>query len=502
MSSGGTGEMDGIGGIGAIGGIGRSDFIARHAAWDDAQVRAAAELVRRARDANIRTVRISFADQHGVLRGKTLVVDMLESLLRNGCSMSSTLLLKDTAHRTVYPVWQNDAKLNLAQMTGASDLVLVPDPTTFRSLPWVPGSAWMLADCYYQSGLPVPFCTRNLCRTQLTGLEEAGYRYLAGLELEFYIFKLTDACLDPQQCGQPSEPPKVRMLAHGYQYLTENRFDELEPILDQLRAALLELDLPVRTLETEMGPSQCEMTFAPVEGLRAADNVVLARSAIKQICRRNGYHATFMCRPALPNMASSGWHLHQSLLDVRTGHNAFVSADEGEALSPCGRQFVAGLLQNAGAACLLATPTINGYKRYRPYSLAPNKIVWARDNRGAMIRLIGGPGDPATHIENRIGESAANPYLYFASQIVSGMDGMGRRLQPPAAVDSPYDGNSRVLPASIVDAIAEFKTSALFRRQLGDAFVDYLTTIKEFEVRRFLSEEVTDWEHREYFELL
>jgi glutamine synthetase len=485
-----------------IGGMGRSDFIARHALWNGEQVQAAAELVRRARDANIRTVRVSFADQHGVLRGKTLVVDMLESVLRNGCSISSTLLLKDTAHRTVYPVWQSDAGMNLAQLTGGSDVVLVPDPTTFRLLPWVPGSAWMLADCYYQTGLPVPYCTRSLCRTLLTRLEESGYYYLAGLELEFYIFKLVDPCLDPQQCGQPSHPPMVSMLAHGYQYLTENRFDELEPILDKLRAALIELDLPVRTLEAEMGPSQCEITFGPVEGLRAADNVVLVRSAIKQICRRNGYHATFMCRPALPNMASSGWHLHQSLLDVRAGLNAFVSADERETLSPCGRHYVAGLLQNAGAACLFATPTINGYKRYRPYSLAPNKIVWARDNRGAMVRVIGSPGDPGTHIENRIGESAANPYLYFASQIVSGMDGIARKVEPPAAADSPYDSNSQVLPANIMEAIAALRQSTLFRQQLGDQFVDYLLTIKDFEVRRFLSEEVTDWEHREYFELL
>lgn len=484
------------------GAIGCSDFIARHGLWNEAQLAAAADLVRRARDQDIRTVRVSFTDQHGVLRGKTLVVDMLEAVLRNGCSMTSTLLLKDTAHRTVYPVWQSGAGMNLSEMTGASDFVMVPDPTTFQVLPWAPGSAGMLADCYYQSGQPVPFCTRSLCRTQLTRLERSGYRYLAGLELEFYVFKLTDARLEPQHCGQPSEPPQVRMLAHGYQYLTENRFDELEPVLDLLRGTLLQLGLPVRTLESEMGPSQCELTFGPVEGLQAADNVVLVRRAIKQVCRRNGYHATFMCRPALPNMVSSGWHLHQSLVDARTGTNAFVSADERELLSPCGRHFLAGLLEHARAACLLATPTINGYKRYRPYSLAPNRVVWGRDNRGAMIRAIGNPGDPGTHLENRIGESAANPYLYFASQVVSGMDGLERKLEAPAPVDTPYEANTRVLPTNIVEAIAELRHSALFRQQLGDAFIDYLLTLKEFEVRRFLSEEVTDWEQREYFELL
>jgi glutamine synthetase len=484
-----------------IGGVGRSDFIACHGLWTAAQHEAAADLVRRAREANVRTVRVSFADQHGVLRGKTLVVDLLESVLRNGCSITSSLLLKDTAHRTVYPVWQSGAGLNLAQLTGAADIVLVPDPGSFRLLPWVPGGAWLLADCYYQDGQVVPFCTRGLCRRVLSQLEQAGFHYLAGIELEFSIFKLIDPCLDPQQCGQPSDPPKVRMLAHGYQYLTENRYDELEPILDQLRAALLELELPVRSLESEMGPSQVELTFSPELGLRAADNVVLIRSAIKQICRRHGYHATFMCRPALPNVASSGWHLHQSLLDAGRGDNAFASTDGRELLSACARQYVAGLLENASAACLFAAPTINGYKRYRPYSLAPNRIVWARDNRGAMIRVIGGQGDPATHIENRIGESAANPYLYFASQIISGMDGMTRRLELPPAVDAPYDSESRQLPASLVEAMAELRRSALFRSQLGDSFIDYLLAIKEFEVHRFLAQEVTDWEQREYFEL-
>jgi glutamine synthetase len=483
-------------------GVGRTDFVARHALWDGARAEAAAEIVRLARASDVRTVRLSFADQHGILRGKTIVIDMLESVLRNGCSMTTTLLLKDTAHRTVFPVWQSGAELNLPGMTGAGDFVLVPDPATFALLPWVPGSAWMLGDCYYQSGEPLPFSTRHLCRTALDRLADSGYSYLAGLELEFYIFKLTDPRLEPQHCGQPSQPPEVRMLAHGYQYLTEARFDELEPILDELRGVLSELGLPVRTMEVEMGPSQCELTFGPVAGLRAADNVVLARSAIKQVCRRRGYHATFMCRPALPHMASSGWHLHQSLLSVRTGENVFVGQSEGELLSPCGRHFVAGLLEHAPAACLFATPTINGYKRYRPYSLAPDRIVWGRDNRGAMIRVIGTPGDPATHLENRVGESAANPYLYFTSQIVSGADGMARGLEPPAAVDAPYDAQTRMLPSSIVEAIAELRRSEFFRQQLGARFIDYLLAIKEFEVRRFLSEEVTDWEHREYFELL
>lgn len=481
---------------------GRPDFVARYGLWTEAQQQAAKELVRQVKQAEARTVRLAFTDQHGVLRSKTIVADMLESVLSNGCSMTGTLLLKDTSHRTVYPVWKSNEGTNAEGFAGASDFMWVPDPGTSRLLPWSPGAIWLLGDCYFPDGRPVPFSTRHICRTALERLAARGYRFLAGLELEFHVFKLMDPRLDPCDSGQPSRPPDVRMLAHGYQLLTDNRFDELEPILDRLREDLLKLGLPLRTMEVEMGPSQCELTFAPTEGLTAADNVVITRSAIKQICRRLGYHATFMCRPAIDNVASSGWHLHQSLLEVASGANAFVSGKGRELLSGCGRQYVAGLLENARASCLLAVPTINGYKRFRPYSLAPVKIVWGRDDRGAMIRVVGTAGDPMTHIENRVGEAAANPYLYFASQIVSGLDGLARELEPPSFANASYDAEAPALPASLHEAIDEFSRSALLRRELGDGFVDYLAQIKQFELHRFLSQEVTDWEQREYFELL
>ena len=121
--------------------------------------------------------------------------------------------------------------------------------------------------------------------------------------------------------------------------------------------------------------------------------MVLFRSAVKQIARRHGYHATFMCRPKLPNVFASGWHLHQSLVSRADGENAFMASDKGEALSPFGRAYLAGLLEHARASTVFTTPTINGYKRYRSYSLAPDRAIWGRDNRGVMIRVLGGAGD-------------------------------------------------------------------------------------------------------------
>jgi glutamine synthetase len=241
----------------------------------------------------------------------------------------------------------------------------------------------------------------------LARLAKRGYDFVAGLEVECHIFKLEDAKMSPEDAGQPGQPPSVSLLSHGYQYLTEQRYDQMEPVLEIVRRDILALDLPLRSIEVEFGPSQCEFTFKPTVGLEPADNMVLLRSAVKQICRRHGYHATFMCRPKLPNVVASGWHLHQSIVSRESGENAFMN--KGEALSPFGRHYLGGLLKHARAAAVFSTPTINGYKRYRSYSLAPDRAIWGRDNRGVMIRVLGGADDPATRLENRIGEPAANP---------------------------------------------------------------------------------------------
>jgi glutamine synthetase len=203
-----------------------------------------------------------------------------------------------------------------------------------------------------------------------------------------------------------------------------------------------------------------------------------------------------MCRPKLPNVMSSGWHLHQSLR--KDGLNAFVS--DKEDLSEVGKAYLAGLLAHARASSALSTPTINGYKRYRPYSLAPDRVIWGKENRGAMLRVVGGPGDPATRIENRIGEPAANPYLYFASQIYSGLDGMTRRLALPPSADTPYEAKAEFLPKTLSEALVALKNDPCLKEGLGERFVDYYCTIKEAEISRF-NLEVSDWEHREYFDL-
>ncbi len=481
-------------------------FVERHNLWSAAQERAATQVLRAIKAHKLEVVRFSFVDQHGVLRGKTLLASEVAGAMRNGVTMTTTLLAKDTAHKSVFPVFTAGGGFGMDEMQGGADFVMVADPTTFRILPWAANTGWLLCDIVFSNGKPVPFSTRAICRNALATLNKSGFDFFAGLEVEFHLFKLDNARLSPADITWPPAAPDVSFLTQGYQYLTESRFDMLDPAIEILRRGLLALDLPLRSVEIELGPSQVEFTFRPQMGLEAADTMILFRSAVKQIARRNGYLASFMCRPALPNVMSSGWHLHQSLIETKSKRNAFVDPN---GLSTLGQHYLGGLLTHAQAAAAFTTPTVNGYKRYRAYSLAPDRAIWGRDNRGVMMRVMGQPGDAATHLENRIGEPAANPYLYIASQIFSGLDGIARRLDPGPSADTPYETEATLLPKSLGEAVTALRADECFRDGFGSGFIDYYAHIKQAEFDRFLRDEpaakeegvVTAWEQKEYLDL-
>ena len=177
-------------------------------------------------------------------------------------------------------------------------------------------------------------------------------------------------------------------------------------------------------------------------------------------------------------------------------------------LSPVGLQFVAGLLDHAKAMTVFGDPTINAYKRFRPYSFAPDRIGWAVDNRGALIRIQGGPGDASTHVENRMSEPAANPYLWLAANIAAGLDGIERGAD--AAADRGRRPVRRGGGAAAAVARRGGERARRERRStataFGDALVDYIVMMKRAEVARYAAvggdaEARSDWEMREYFEI-
>ena len=403
--------------------VGRSGFIAKHGLFDTVQKREAKRVLSEVEKRKLEFVRVVYCDQHGLTRGKLLPVAQFRDALVNSLATTHALFAMDSANFIYLPVFQDDGGFGIDEMGGAGDMLMVPNPSTFRILPWDPDTGWVLCDLYLKSGKPMPFSPRAILRHQLEQLGSAGYELIIGLEIEFHVFKIDDPMLTMAASTQPPEPPKVSPLAHGYYYQGEQVLDELAVVMKMFHRQLTALQLPVRSLEDEWGPGQCEITLEPMSAMDAADGMVLLRTALKQIARREGYLVTFMCKPGLPNVYSSGWHLHQSLRSRKGGDNAFVTRQRGAVISTVGKQYIAGLIEHAAAACAFSNPTINGYKRLNSNPLAPNRAVWSVDNKAACLRLVGGGSDPITHIENRSGEPAANPIFSSGRKLPRGSTG-------------------------------------------------------------------------------
>jgi glutamine synthetase len=463
-------------------------------------------------------IRLVWCDVHGSLRGKTWVTSELATAFKDGMGMVSTLMLKDTSDRTVYKVFEAEVKNELPGFEGASNVILLPDPSTFKILPWAEKTGWLLGQPWFPDGQVVPYDSRRILQSALEKLAAKGWGMKCGLEVEFHIYKLTHAehgdDADPAQASWPGPAPQVSMIHPGYNLLNELWFDRAEHALRIVKQTAQDLGLPLLSLEIELGPSQVEAVFKATDAMTAADNMVLFRSAVKQALRRAGYHATFMCRPPFDNIMSSGWHLHQSLCDLESGQNLFArttAADIQEAaglpannarhtLSQIGAQYLAGLLSHAQGITSLCTTTVNGFGRFKPNALAPQSIVWGLDNRGAMLRVVGGAGDSATRIENRLGEPAANPYLYMASQILAGLDGIHNSSEPPLATEAPYAESAARLPVTLGEAIAHLGQDKVMCEGFGPHFVRYYQRIKQSEQNRFdQAEDKIEFQRREYF---
>jgi glutamine synthetase len=484
-------------------GLGSAGFVERHGLYTDDQARAGAGVAARIDELGLRTVRLVLVDQHGVARSKHVSGAGAIAAMHNGADFSGAIYSLDTGNRVFPPAFVRGGGFGIDEFTGFPDVVVVPDPATFCVLPWADRTGWMICDVYFANGTPVPLDGRAQLRAQLARLREAGFGYMAGLEVELYITRLARPDIRFEEVGQgePGPAPEVEVFQRGYQFLSDVRLDGIGETLEAIRDGLWEVGLPPRSIEDEWGPGQIEFTFGPMEGLAAADAMVVFRSSVKAICSRRGLLASFMCWPAFPNFFPCGWHLHESLVDHASGENALAS--DTDLLSPVGRHFVAGLLESAPAMAVFADPTVNAYPRFRPYSFAPDRITWAANNRGTLISIQGAPGDPGTHIENRLGEPAANPYLWLAANIAAGMDGMAAAAEPPPIVESdPYAVEAPPLPQSLGEAVDALDASNVYRAAFGDSFVDYLVMMKRFEIEAHAkAEDASAWEMAEYFEL-
>jgi glutamine synthetase len=483
-------------------GIGRPDFVEQCHLWDDRQTELAAQIEKALPE--IDRIRVAFCDPHGLVRSKTLTPAAFRSVLRNGMDFSPGPFIFDTGHAVAVDFLAEDPGVGVRELTGAGDFVVVPDPRTFQVLPGDGGrTAWVLGDEYLRDGSPHPLSSRHLLRRVLRRYADRQLEPVIGLEVEWYLTRLLDGPAGNAGNGFGSQgaAPSVAAVDAGYQFNLDTYADVLAGVLDPLAAALRELGLPLRTVEHESGPGQVEITFDPLGALDAADAMLLFRTVARRECGRRGHHASFMALPALDSFDPSGWHLHQSVLNAATRRNIFAADDATEGLSADGKAYVEGLLARARDYCLLSVPTVNGYRRLAAdFTLAPTEIGFEYESRHAMVRVLGAGG--TTHLENRVGEPCANPYLAVAAQLSAGLDGI------EGLTGTPAPGSGERLPLSLREALAAFRQSAHPARLLGEPLARTLVKLKESEAGRFEAwvaetgadpAEVTQWEHQEYF---
>ncbi len=488
--------------------VGSPGFVAELGLWDDQQAQAA-ERVMACLD-EIELVRLVFCDPHGLPRSKTLTTESFRRALGNGMDFSPGPFLFDTGHAVAIDIFGENPGLGVDEIIGAGDFLVVPDPLTFQVVPEVePRTAWVLGDEYLRDGTPHPLSTRHVLRRVGARYAAHGLEPVVGLEVEWYLTRLIGNSPGNKGngFGLQGPAPAVEAVNPGYQFNFDGYLQSLADVANPLATALLALGLPLRSMEHESGPGQLEFTFDPMLASDAADAMLLFRTLVKQTCARRGFHASFMSLPKLDSFDPSGWHLHQSVINTTTGRNVFAPEGAGDGVSPEGKAYIDGILARTRDYCLLSVPTINGYRRFGgQFPLAPTQIGWSFEDRRVMLRVLG--AGSSTHIENRVGEPCANPYLAISAQMSAGLDGLLGEASPsePAAPFSVASGNT--LPPSLGEALDAFRLSKEAEELLGQPLMTCLVKLKESELSRFEawreSEQpcdtgVTDWEQREYF---
>ncbi|WP_405604714.1 glutamine synthetase family protein [Streptomyces sp. NBC_01410] len=493
----------------AEGSVGRPSFAAELGLWNDQQTEAAEQIEAGLDEVDL--VRLVFCDPHGLARSKTLSAQTFRTVLRNGMNFSPGPFLFDTGHAVAVD-FLGDPGIGVDEIAGAGNFILVPDPTTFQLLPGSePRIAWVLGDEYLRDGTPHPLSARNVLRRVLSQYAKRELTPVLGLEVEWYLTRRLGG--PPGHSGNgfgtQGAAPMVEPLNSGYQFNGEGMYDTVAHVTDPLALHLAALGLPLRSMEHESGPGQVETTFSPMTAVDTADAMVLFRTVTKQWTARRGYHASFMSLPRIDSFDPSGWHLNQSVRDERTGRNLFCAEGFSGGMSPDGKGYAEGLLARARDFCLLSVPTVNGYRRLSAdFSLSPTRIGWSFEDRSAMLRVVG--TGASAHIENRVGEPCANPYLTIAAQLFAGLTGITGTPEPdrPAAPGTQDTDPYRTVPQSLREALDAFRDGRA-AELLGTPLAQCLVKLKESEVSRFeawceqerpADGEVTEWEQREYFE--
>ncbi len=417
---------------------------------------------------NIQTVEIGFTDIIGALLGKVLPARYFIEHITSGTGVCRAPLTWDV--QCDYFSTTEFAGFEY----GAADMILKPDLSTLREIPWRKGTAFVLSDLYFDHGGIIPVAPRQILKNVLKRLEKIGYQAKVGSEIEFYLLT------------KDKQP-----LFGGQQTYSLAKAGEFSEIIRLFEQNLEDYGIRVEAIHTEYGPAQLELILEYDDALTVADHTILARHAIKELARKNGYVATFMAKP-WANESGSGYHLHQSLW-TKDGENAF--ARDEKVLE----QYLAGMLHNSAEFMALAAPTVNSYKRLSDMSFAPTRIGWAYDNRTVSTRLIGAGN--SLRLEQRTGSADANAYFLIAASIASGLYGLEHGLIPPPIITGNGYANESLppLPRTLAQAAPLFTNSGNAKEYFGKDFVEIFTELIYHDIEAH-HKAVSDWERDRYLE--
>ena len=366
------------------------------------------------------------------------------------------------------------------------DVYLQPDPDTLSVVPWYKEpTAQVINDCFYADDRPVEIASRYVLQRVLALYDARGWKPVVAPELEFFLVQVnTDPDLPLLPPIGKSGRPETGRQSYGIDAV--NEFDPIfEDVYDFCEAQEIDID----TLTHESGSAQMEINFNHGEPLKLADQAFLFKRTVRHAAMRHQVYATFMAKP-LANEPGSSMHIHQSVLDKRTGRNLF--ADQSGRDSALFRAFVAGLQRYLPMVMPLLAPNVNSYRRLQPHADAPINVHWGVDNRTVGLR-VPRSGGASRRIENRVAGADANPYLAIAASLACGYLGVVEKLKPTKQIEGSAYLLKHSLPRPLYDALARFAGCRPIRPILGEKFVRAVIGVKHSELEAY-QRVISSWE--------
>ena len=428
----------------------------------------------------IDTVVVAAIDMQGRLMGKRFEAHFFVAGGHHETHSCNYLLAVDMEMNTVQGYkssnWQS----------GYGDYVMKPDMSTLRLLPWLPGTALVLADLLDHHHHPVPHAPRNILKVQVERARAMGFEPMMATELEFYLFENSYESLRDTGFRDLKAISAYNEDYHIFQTTKE------EDVMRAIRNGLYGAGIPVENSKGEADAGQEEVNYRYSDALDTADNHSIVKHGIKEIAWTKGRSVTFMAKYDHRKAGSSA-HVHQSLWTL-DGKPAFEDGSDVHGMSPLMKHFMAGQLAYAREMTAFLAPYVNSYKRFTIGMFAPTKAVWSADNRTAGFRVCG-VQSKAIRVECRIPGSDVNPYLTCAALLAAGLEGIEKKmeLEPEMKGDMYQAGGIREIPHNLREAADLLNGSAMFRRAFGDDVVDHYVHNARWEISE-TDRVVTDFE--------